>query len=176
MDGTFENFLEIMELFFNLLANVWMFGVSREWYLSLVWAFYSELGVKCQGYQIGSAETHIVAVSLRLSCIDALHHFRIGVDIETWETWEQNHVLLRVCLIVCKNCKIVSQGRGVTISVDHVGCLGQTSVSDVELGEFPRVSRQVLYNWEETLDGLRETRSAIDVEVWDDAINDTKEH
>ena len=171
-----KTFLEIMELFFNLLANVWMFGVSREWYLSLVWAFYSKLGVKSQGYQIGSAETHIVAVSLFLSLLDAFHHFRVGVDIESWETGEQNDVLLRVSLIICKSWEIVSQGCGIAISIDHVCSLGQASVSDVELGKFPRVSRQVLDDREEALDRLRETGAAIDVEVRDKAVNDTKEH
>ena len=165
-----------MELFFNLLANVWMFGVSRERYLSLVWAFYSELGVKCQGYQIGSAVTHIVAVTLSLSVIDALHHFWIGVDIETGETGPQNDVLLSVSIVVCKSWKIVSQGRCIAVSIDHVGRLCQASVSDVELGEFPRISRQVLDHREEALDGLRETRAAINVEVRDEAVNNAKEH
>ena len=161
-----------MELLFNLLANVWMFGVSREWYLSLVWAFYSELGVKCQGYQIGSTVAHIVTVLLFLSCIDALHHFRIGVDIETRETWEQNDVLLRVSVIVQKSFKIISQGRCIAVSVDHVCRLCEASVSDVKLGEFPRISWQVRYHWEEALDGLRETGAAIDVEIGNDAVND----
>ena len=141
--------------------------------LSLI-AVYSEWDVKELWGEGGAAEADIITVFLCFAVGDAFGQLGPRAHEYTADTAGNRDVLFGV-LVVEKLGELSEQGADITVSVDDVSCLGQTNVTDLELGKLLWVVKvDVIDDREGAAHGVSQATTASFIETGGEAIDDSK--
>ena len=142
--------------------------------LSLI-ALYSEWDVKELWGEGGAAEADIITVFFCLAVLDAFGQLWPRAEEHTADTAGNRDVLLGV-LVVEKLRELCEQGANIAVGVDDVCCLGQTNVTDLELGKLLRVVKiDIIDDREGAPDGVGKATTAGFIETGGETIDDSEE-